>query len=45
VAWIFSGPCSSQDALVSLDPLRTVGREIADPILAHELLPKSGAPR
>jgi peptide/nickel transport system ATP-binding protein len=30
-----------QDALVSLDPLRTVGREIAEPILAHELLPRS----
>lgn len=30
-----------QDALVSLDPLRTVGREIAEPILAHRLLPRS----
>lgn len=30
-----------QDALVSLDPLRTVGREIAEPILAHNLLPNS----
>lgn len=30
-----------QDALVSLDPLRTVGREIAEPILAHGLLPGS----
>lgn len=30
-----------QDALVSLDPLRTVGREIAEPILAHRLLPSS----
>jgi peptide/nickel transport system ATP-binding protein len=30
-----------QDALVSLDPLRTVGREIAEPILAHDLLPRS----
>jgi peptide/nickel transport system ATP-binding protein len=30
-----------QDALVSLDPLRTVGREIAEPILAHGLLPRS----
>jgi peptide/nickel transport system ATP-binding protein len=29
-----------QDALVSLDPL--VGREIAEPILAHGLLPRSG---
>jgi ABC-type dipeptide/oligopeptide/nickel transport system ATPase component len=26
-----------QDALMSLDPLRTVGREIAEPILAHDL--------
>jgi peptide/nickel transport system ATP-binding protein len=31
-----------QDALVSLDPLRRVGREIAEPILAHGLLPRSG---
>jgi peptide/nickel transport system ATP-binding protein len=31
-----------QDALVSLDPLRTVGREIAEPLLAHDLMPKSG---
>jgi len=30
-----------QDALVSLDPLRTVGREIAEPILAHSLLPRA----
>jgi peptide/nickel transport system ATP-binding protein len=30
-----------QDALVSLDPLRTIGREVAEPILAHGLLPKS----
>ncbi|EJK85297.1 ABC transporter ATP-binding protein [Rhizobium sp. AP16] len=30
-----------QDALVSLDPLRTVGREVAEPILAHRLLPRS----
>lgn len=30
-----------QDALVSLDPLRTVGREIAEPILAHGLLSRS----
>jgi peptide/nickel transport system ATP-binding protein len=30
-----------QDALTSLDPLRTVGREIAEPILAHDLLRRS----
>jgi peptide/nickel transport system ATP-binding protein len=30
-----------QDAQVSLDPLRTVGREIAEPILAHDLMPRS----
>jgi len=30
-----------QDALVSLDPLRTVGREIAEPILTHRLAPRS----
>ncbi|MBB3428946.1 peptide/nickel transport system ATP-binding protein [Rhizobium sp. BK312] len=30
-----------QDALVSLDPLRTIGREIAEPILAHRLVPRS----
>jgi peptide/nickel transport system ATP-binding protein len=30
-----------QDALTSLDPLRTVGREIAEPIIAHDLLPRS----
>jgi peptide/nickel transport system ATP-binding protein len=30
-----------QDALTSLDPLRTVGREIAEPILAHDLMPRS----
>ena len=30
-----------QDALSSLDPLRVVGREIAEPILAHDLLPKT----
>ncbi|WP_349959444.1 ABC transporter ATP-binding protein [Rhizobium sp. ZPR3] len=29
-----------QDALVSLDPLRTVGREIAEPILTHRLAPR-----
>ncbi|PDS81173.1 ABC transporter ATP-binding protein [Rhizobium sp. L43] len=30
-----------QDALVSLDPLRTVGREIAEPLLAHRLAARS----
>jgi len=30
-----------QDALVSLDPLRTIGREVAEPILAHGVLPAS----
>jgi peptide/nickel transport system ATP-binding protein len=30
-----------QDALGSLDFLRTVGRETAEPILAHDLLPKA----
>lgn len=30
-----------QDALVSLDPLRTIGREIAEPILTHRLAPRS----
>lgn len=30
-----------QDALVSLDPLRTIGREIAEPILAHGLSSRS----
>ncbi|MEZ2129713.1 MULTISPECIES: dipeptide ABC transporter ATP-binding protein [unclassified Sinorhizobium] len=34
-----------QDALVSLDPLRTVGREVAEPILAHRLLPRSQVAR
>lgn len=29
-----------QDALVSLDPLRTIGREIAEPILTHRLSPR-----
>ncbi|GAB3130584.1 dipeptide ABC transporter ATP-binding protein [Glaciibacter psychrotolerans] len=28
-----------QDALVSLDPLRTVGREVADPLRLHTTLP------
>ncbi|OCJ10380.1 ABC transporter ATP-binding protein [Rhizobium sp. AC27/96] len=30
-----------QDALVSLDPLRTIGREIAEPILTHRLSPRA----
>jgi peptide/nickel transport system ATP-binding protein len=30
-----------QDALVSLDPLRTIGREIAEPLLVHDIVPKS----
>lgn len=30
-----------QDALVSLDPLRTIGREIAEPIQIHRLFPRS----
>ncbi|WFT89519.1 dipeptide ABC transporter ATP-binding protein [Rhizobium leguminosarum] len=30
-----------QDALVSLDPLRMVGREIAEPLLAHRLVARS----
>ncbi|MFT4181608.1 MAG: ABC transporter ATP-binding protein [Rhizobium sp.] len=34
-----------QDALVSLDPLRTVGREVAEPIQAHRLLPRSQVAR
>jgi peptide/nickel transport system ATP-binding protein len=30
-----------QDALVSLDPLRTIGREIAEPLLVHEIVAKA----
>ncbi|MCK9930965.1 ABC transporter ATP-binding protein [Frankia sp. Mgl5] len=30
----------SQDALVALDPLRPIGREVAEPILAHRLRPR-----
>ncbi|MFE8102354.1 ABC transporter ATP-binding protein [Brenneria goodwinii] len=30
-----------QDALVSLDPLRKIGQEIAEPILTHRLLPRT----
>ncbi|MGI8488549.1 ABC transporter ATP-binding protein [Pectobacterium sp. S5] len=29
-----------QDALVSLDPLRKIGQEVAEPILTHRLLPR-----
>ncbi|MET9612490.1 ABC transporter ATP-binding protein [Kitasatospora indigofera] len=31
-----------QDALVSLDPLRTVGAEVAEPLRVHGLLPRAG---
>ncbi|MDH6181231.1 peptide/nickel transport system ATP-binding protein [Microbacteriaceae bacterium SG_E_30_P1] len=31
----------SQDALVSLDPLRTVGREVAEPIEVHNTVPRA----
>ncbi|WP_199086604.1 ABC transporter ATP-binding protein [Bosea sp. ASV33] len=30
-----------QDALVSLDPLRTIGREVGEPLLTHGLLPRN----
>ncbi|MEC5342617.1 ABC transporter ATP-binding protein [Brenneria populi] len=30
-----------QDALVSLDPLRKIGQEVAEPILTHRLLPRA----
>ncbi|MBJ7222373.1 MULTISPECIES: dipeptide ABC transporter ATP-binding protein [unclassified Brenneria] len=30
-----------QDALVSLDPLRKIGQEVAEPILTHRLLPRT----
>ncbi|MEH2920607.1 dipeptide ABC transporter ATP-binding protein [Samsonia erythrinae] len=33
-----------QDALVSLDPLRKIGQEIAEPILTHRLLPRQQIP-
>ncbi|MFF0452900.1 ABC transporter ATP-binding protein [Nocardia africana] len=29
-----------QDALVSLDPLRTIGREIAEPLSVHHIVPR-----
>ncbi|MEU8137626.1 ABC transporter ATP-binding protein [Streptodolium elevatio] len=31
-----------QDALVSLDPLRTVGAEVAEPLRVHRVVPRSG---
>ncbi|MER5873497.1 ABC transporter ATP-binding protein [Streptomyces sp. NPDC002044] len=33
----------SQDALVALDPLRPVGKEIAEPLLTHRIVPRSRA--
>ncbi|MFJ5385841.1 dipeptide ABC transporter ATP-binding protein [Pectobacterium sp. CHL-2024] len=33
-----------QDALVSLDPLRKIGQEVAEPILTHRLLPRQQIP-
>ncbi|UUE44611.1 dipeptide ABC transporter ATP-binding protein [Pectobacterium aroidearum] len=33
-----------QDALVSLDPLRKIGQEVAEPILTHRLLPRQQVP-
>lgn len=33
-----------QDALVSLDPLRKIGQEVAEPILTHQLLPRTQVP-
>ncbi|WP_405081064.1 dipeptide ABC transporter ATP-binding protein [Pectobacterium versatile] len=33
-----------QDALVSLDPLRKIGQEVAEPILTHRLLPREQIP-
>ncbi|MFB7343573.1 dipeptide ABC transporter ATP-binding protein [Streptomyces hydrogenans] len=33
----------AQDALVALDPLRPVGKEIAEPLLAHRLVPRREA--
>ena len=32
----------NQDALVSLDPLRTVGREIGEPLRVHRVVPRAG---
>ncbi|MCL6376405.1 ABC transporter ATP-binding protein [Pectobacterium brasiliense] len=33
-----------QDALVSLDPLRKIGQEVAEPILTHRLFPRQQVP-
>ncbi|MEQ9946786.1 ABC transporter ATP-binding protein [Pectobacterium aroidearum] len=33
-----------QDALVSLDPLRKIGQEVAEPIRTHRLLPRQQVP-
>ncbi|MFJ6616031.1 dipeptide ABC transporter ATP-binding protein [Kitasatospora sp. NPDC091335] len=33
-----------QDALSALDPLRRVGAEVAEPLLAHRVLPKADVP-
>ncbi|WP_192459070.1 dipeptide ABC transporter ATP-binding protein [Musicola keenii] len=33
-----------QDALVSLDPLRKIGQEVAEPLLTHKLLPRAEVP-
>ncbi|MBT2442551.1 ABC transporter ATP-binding protein [Streptomyces sp. ISL-36] len=33
----------AQDALVALDPLRPVGKEIAEPLLTHRIVPRSQA--
>lgn len=33
-----------QDALVSLDPLRKIGQEVAEPLLTHRLLPRQQIP-
>ncbi|MFF2751436.1 dipeptide ABC transporter ATP-binding protein [Kitasatospora sp. NPDC058048] len=34
-----------QDALSALDPLRRVGTEVGEPLLAHRVLPKAEVPR
>ncbi|WP_448316725.1 dipeptide ABC transporter ATP-binding protein [Streptomyces sp. CO7] len=35
----------AQDALVALDPLRPVGKEIAEPLLTHRIVPRRAVPR